>query len=311
MVVKFEKRSNPNMYEGAIHVITKAVNVLRKPAVMMIVLGFLLVYSAALALSGGGGSFSDHYASDSDYDSDGDDCLWTKGFFVTLFILISFLILVALFGANGCTSVMKLQVCLFGSTKSLQKDLNWIAESADTSGPQGWNYILKETANTLLQCPDWCIAAHSSVDVKISSTEGKTLFEKLSIEEREKFDKETLVDLDNTKRNNTSRQSDNEVSSDYIVVTVLVVAKGTHMLPSVKSGAELKEALEKLYLISTEQTTAVQVLWAPQEENDTLSEQELHEKYPLLSVLSKSHAHDPENVSDICGPKSWPKEDTW
>lgn len=114
---KFEKRSNPNTYERAAQVIAKALKVVRKPAMMVKVLWFLLVYAsprAALALSGGamggGGSFSDHYASDSDDDSDGDYCLSTMGFFVALFILISISILVALSGAHEYTSVMKLQV---------------------------------------------------------------------------------------------------------------------------------------------------------------------------------------------------------
>ncbi|RWW28084.1 hypothetical protein BHE74_00013768 [Ensete ventricosum] len=105
--------------------------------------------------------------------------------------------------ATQKTSVIKLQVQanpflwysyvgLLGIARSFQKDLDQIAEAADTSTPEGLNYILTETTLALLRRPDCCISAYSS---------------------------------------------------------------------------------------------AVEVLWTPQNENDTLSERELLEDYPLLRPL--------------------------
>ncbi|MCH86815.1 hypothetical protein A2U01_0007675, partial [Trifolium medium] len=54
---------------------------------------------------------------------------------------------------------------------SLQRDLNRIAEVADTSSPKGWSYVLsvrihveddEETTLALLQHPDYCISGYSS-----------------------------------------------------------------------------------------------------------------------------------------------------
>lgn len=101
-----------------------------------------------------------------------------------------------------------------------------------------------------------------------------------------------------------------------------MAAEGVHKLPLINGGRELKEALQKLgsipsskilvrsilspifasylqlYSVSALETRtswsnnlfsysmqAVEVLWTPQNENDTLSERELLEDYPLLRPL--------------------------
>ncbi|KAH7665690.1 hypothetical protein IHE45_13G048900 [Dioscorea alata] len=187
--------------------------------------------------------------------------------------------------ATQKTTVLKLQVGLLGMARSLQKDLNQIAETADTSTPEGLNFVLTETALALLRQPDCCISAHSSVDVRRSIEDGEKRFNQLSIEERGKFDEETLVNVNNIKRQRTSSQRPSVFSNEYIVITILVAAEGVHKLPIINSSSDLKEALQKLGSISSSKTLAVEVLWTPQNENDTLSEQELLEDYPLLRPL--------------------------
>jgi uncharacterized membrane protein len=74
---------------------------------------------------------------------------------------------------------------------------------------------------------------------------------------------------------------------DFLIwqVTILVAAEGEHKLPTIKTLADLKEALQKLGSIPADSIQAVEVLWTPQDENDTLSECELLHKYPLLRSL--------------------------
>ncbi|KAF5194575.1 myelin-associated oligodendrocyte basic protein [Thalictrum thalictroides] len=183
------------------------------------------------------------------------------------------------------TTVVKLQVGLLGMARSLQRDLDRIAEVADTSTPEGLNYVLTETALALLRQPDFCISGYSSVDVKRSIEDGEKRFNQLSIEERGKFDEETLVNVNNIKRKGTRSQKYNGFSNEYIVITILVAAEGVIKLPVINSSADLKEALQKLGSIPSRKTMAVEVLWTPQNENDTLSERELLEDYPLLRPL--------------------------
>ncbi|XP_027349783.1 uncharacterized protein LOC113861272 [Abrus precatorius] len=183
------------------------------------------------------------------------------------------------------TTVLKLQVGLLGMGRSLQRDLNRIAEVADTSTSEGLNYVLTETTLALLRHPDYCISAYSSVDIKRGMEDGEKRFNQLSIEERGKFDEETLVNVNNIKRQSTRSQRANGFSNEYIVITILAAAEGEHKLPSINGSRDLKEALQKLGSIPSSKLLAVEVLWTPQNENDTLSERELLEDYPLLRPL--------------------------
>eukprot|EP00252_Welwitschia_mirabilis_P016204 TRINITY_DN35777_c0_g1_i1.p1 TRINITY_DN35777_c0_g1~~TRINITY_DN35777_c0_g1_i1.p1 ORF type:complete len:403 (+),score=79.49 TRINITY_DN35777_c0_g1_i1:273-1481(+) len=190
-----------------------------------------------------------------------------------------------LFVSSPKTSVLKLQVGLLGLARSLQRDLERIAESSDTSVPEGLNYVLTETVLALLRHPDYCISGYSLVSMKRSIEDGEKRFNQLSIEERGKFDEETLVNVNNMRKQiNPSRRSD-VFNNEYIVVTILVAAEGEHSLPIINSSADLMEALRKLGSIPSHQTLAVEVLWTPQNESDALSERELLQDYPLLRPL--------------------------
>jgi uncharacterized membrane protein len=68
-------------------------------------------------------------------------------------------------------------------------------------------------------------------------------------------------------------------------VTILVTAEGEYKLPTINSNTDLKDALRKLGSIPVDAIQAVEVLWTPQDENDTLSERELLRDYPFLRSL--------------------------
>ncbi|KAK8329827.1 hypothetical protein V6Z11_A11G353100 [Gossypium hirsutum] len=183
------------------------------------------------------------------------------------------------------TSVLKLQVGLLGTGRSLQRDLNRIAEVADTSTAEGLGFVLTETSLALLHHPDYCISGYSYVDVKRSMNEGEKRFNQLSIEEHGKFDEETLVNVSNIRRLSTTFQKASGFNNEYIVITILVAAEGVHKLPLINGSGDLAVALQKLASIPTSKILAVEVLWTPQNENGTLSERELLEDYPLLRPL--------------------------
>ncbi|XP_015875505.2 uncharacterized protein LOC107412274 isoform X2 [Ziziphus jujuba] len=216
----------------------------------------------------------------------------SRSFFMFLMVLAAFALVYRFLSnkfhgsvvtATEKTSVvLKLQVGLSGRARQLQRELNRIADIADTSSPKGLSYVLTETTVALLQHPDDCISGYSAVDLKRSMEDCEERFDQLSVEERGKFDEETLVNVNNIKRQRTSSQGDSGFSNEYIVITILVAAKGVHKLPVIRGSENLKEALQKLGSIPSSRILAVEVLWTPQNENDCLSEQELLEDYPLL-----------------------------
>ncbi|KAG2262339.1 hypothetical protein Bca52824_069418 [Brassica carinata] len=183
------------------------------------------------------------------------------------------------------TSVIKLQVGLLGLGRTLQQDFNRLAQNADTSTSEGLTYVLTEAILALLRHPDYCISCYSSVDVRRSIEDGEKRFNQLSIEERGKFDEETLVNVNSIKRQSSKIRTASGFSNEYIVVTILVAAEGVHKLQPINGTVDLKEALQKIGSIPKNKIMAVEVLWTPQNEKDTLSERELLEDYPLLRPL--------------------------
>ena len=67
----------------------------------------------------------------------------------------------------------------------------------------------------MCECVWWYIL---KVDVKRSIDDGEKRFNQLSIEERGKFDEETLVNVNNIKRQSTTSQRASGFSNEYIVV---------------------------------------------------------------------------------------------
>lgn len=64
------------------------------------------------------------------------------------------------------------------------------------------------------------VVSAMQVDVKRSMEEGENRFNQLSIEERGKFDEETLVNVNNIKRKSSMSQRANGFSNEYIVVSM-------------------------------------------------------------------------------------------
>eukprot|EP00271_Cylindrocystis_brebissonii_P010096 TRINITY_DN26194_c0_g1_i1.p1 TRINITY_DN26194_c0_g1~~TRINITY_DN26194_c0_g1_i1.p1 ORF type:complete len:409 (+),score=82.95 TRINITY_DN26194_c0_g1_i1:161-1387(+) len=186
--------------------------------------------------------------------------------------------------ATETTSVVRLQVGLLGMARSLQQDLDRLADSADTSSPDGLHMLLTETVLSLLRQPAYCVYGRSSSSVT-DYEEGESLFNQQVMEERSKFARETLVNVDSMQRRMTRAPAAERFTSEFIVVTVVVAAEGRVELPPVNSVAELQQALTKLGSIRADQIQAVEILWTPQDVDDTLSAKEVIEDYPLLRPL--------------------------
>ncbi|KAM5553889.1 hypothetical protein ABKV19_025896 [Rosa sericea] len=289
----------------------------RNPAMAAMLLGLLLLMhgpTSALALSGGavgGGSFSSGGSSSSSSSSSSSrsssryynsgngssssssssmNFIWIIiGFIAAAIAFIAFVFVIVRCCKNKgekcssfSTSVLKLQVGLLGSAPTLQTDLNRIAETADTSTSQGWSNVVAGATISLLQNLDYCISGYSSVALKQTIQDAEKYLNQLSITERAICDKETLVNVNNIKVRSSTSKAATGSQSEYIAVTILVATRGLYKLPTVDDSSTLKQALQNLKSIPSNKILSVQVLWAPQEEDDNLPPQQLLNKYPLL-----------------------------
>lgn len=64
-----------------------------------------------------------------------------------------------------------------------------------------------------------------------------------------------------------------------------MAAEGDLKVPTLRNAEDLQQALTTLGSVPVDQLQAVEILWTPQDANDTLSEQELLRDYPALTAL--------------------------
>jgi uncharacterized membrane protein len=187
---------------------------------------------------------------------------------------------------NEQISVAQVQVGLLSQGRYLQTELNKLALTADTESDQGRAQVLQEASLALLRHPEyWAYSHTSSQKVGLQLAEAK--FNQLSLAERSKFSEETLVNVNNQLRQATENRilTGEETRSEYIVATILVGVQGTLELPKINSSNDLRQALRQIGSIGSDRLLAMEILWTPQANGDTLTSDDLMAEYPDLIVL--------------------------
>ncbi|WP_414526510.1 DUF1517 domain-containing protein [Nodularia chucula] len=201
------------------------------------------------------------------------------------------------YSSNPSVSVTRLQVGLLAQARGLQSELNKIAESADTNSPQGRAEILQEASLALLRHPEyWVYAGGGTEQVKLTGAESQ--FNRLSLAERSKFSEETLSNVNNQLKAALNQDAlptaddiDNptrlisEGPGEYLIVTLLAATLGKMQIPEINSADDLRQALRLIGGMSGEQLLAIEVLWTPQAEGDTLTTDDILAEYPDLKLV--------------------------
>ena len=201
-----------------------------------------------------------------------------------------------MFGGDGiqlggdAIAVVKVQIGLLGMARDLQLDLEKIADKADTSTTEGLHYVLEETVLALLRNPEYCVYGYATSASARGPEEAEDTFNEFSMDERGKLAEETLVNVNSRKRSSSSitaagKDGEDGGINEYILVTIIAACDGGLKLPAVTDSAELRTALKRVGAIRADALQAVEVIWTPQEEGDTLTEEELLADYPTLNVL--------------------------
>lgn len=191
--------------------------------------------------------------------------------------------------ANPAVTVNKIQVGLLAEARGLKADLDRIAQTGNTASSTGLAKVLQETNLALLRHPEyWVYASAESEQTRLVSAEAK--FNHLALTERSKFQAETLSNVkqqiqDNNGTLTKTADALTQAPGEYIVVTLVVAAQGKQKLPDIKSDQDLRQALNQVGSVSSEQLLALEVLWTPQAESDTLSADDLVAAYPHLKII--------------------------
>ncbi|MGF1601102.1 MAG: DUF1517 domain-containing protein [Thermosynechococcaceae cyanobacterium] len=187
---------------------------------------------------------------------------------------------------NPPVTISQVQVGLLAEARSLQPELDRIAQSANTGSSAGLAKVLQETTLALLRNPEyWAYATAESEPTRLATAEAA--FNNLVLTERSKFQSETLSNVRSElqQKEQTDAIVKSDAPSEYIVVTLLVASQGQLSLPPLKSEEDLRQALNKLGAVSSEDLIALEALWTPQATGDTLTSDDLVSAYPDLKLI--------------------------
>lgn len=187
-------------------------------------------------------------------------------------------------------SVVKLQVGLLAEAKTLQEDLNRIAQKANTASSAGLAQALQETTLSLLRHPEyWAYAGGESKQSAMLAAESE--FNRMILSERSKFLGESVSNVSGQLKQGNATLTVNpagelvQQSGEYIVVTLLVGAEGKVELPAINSATDLRRALSTLGAVSSDRLLTLEVLWQPGSTDGVLTSDDMVEYYPKLKLV--------------------------
>jgi uncharacterized membrane protein len=187
---------------------------------------------------------------------------------------------------EGPVTMAQVQVGLLASARDLQSDLRRLAAAADTSSSVGLQRVLQDTTLALLRNPElWVYANVETGEVRFAQAE--STFNRLSMQERSKLRQEITTNVSGQRLNGggpvVAGRSD--AASDYLVVTLLVASRRRLQLTAAGNAEQLRDSLQRLGSVGADDLLALEVIWQPEGEGESLSSAELVTQYPDLQHL--------------------------
>jgi uncharacterized membrane protein len=187
---------------------------------------------------------------------------------------------------DGPVTMAQLQVGLLASARDLQDDLRRLAASADTGSSAGLQRVLQETTLALLRNPElWVYGNVETGEVRFAQAE--STFNRLSMQERSKLRQELTTNVSGQRLSAAGRVAagSSDAASDYLVVTLLVASRRRLQLPAAGTADQLRDSLQRLGSVAADDLLALEVIWQPEGEGESLSAAELVTQYPSLQHL--------------------------
>ena len=184
-------------------------------------------------------------------------------------------------------SLIQFQIGLLASAREIQIKLRDLASSSDTTTASGLQRILQDTTLSLLRQPElWVYSNIETGSVPFPAAE--STFNRISITERSKLKAEITSNYSgqiSRSAKNESNPGDSDATNEYIAITILVATKKDLRLKNSANNEFITEALRILGSISSNDLIALEIIWQPEGEGETLREEELILQYPNLKHL--------------------------
>lgn len=86
-------------------------------------------------------------------------------------------------------------------------------------------------------------------------------------------------------RDGVRRQEGQSQGGEFFVVSLILVARPWRPPPYLRDGVGLQKLLEQLAIFATDDYVALEVVWSPDQQRDTLSRDDLGTRYPCLHSI--------------------------
>ncbi|MFT3698532.1 MAG: DUF1517 domain-containing protein [Kofleriaceae bacterium] len=174
------------------------------------------------------------------------------------------------------------------SRKFVQTELARIAKIADTATDQGRVTLVREVALMLRRLRDaWVYGGAVNEPMRAMGSQ-KDVFDRWVNDARARFREETVRNEQGVQTATAPSQYTprTDEGAGLILVSIIIAARRElFTVRQIGSGDDLRQALEGVGTLDTNNLVAVEIVWQPSEDADRMSSMELEAKYPPPMVV--------------------------
>lgn len=173
------------------------------------------------------------------------------------------------------------------SRAQVQDTLKRLAETGDTSSPQGLANLLRESVLALRRSEmGWLYVARENLG-SFAPQQAEQRFQQLATQMRASFRHEVVRAASGGVHSEDApemRAHPNEGQGTVVVHLIVVARRPLHMSPQPDAG-QIRAALDARAALTADQLVALEVVWSPAAENDRMSTAELEQNYPDMKLI--------------------------
>ncbi len=177
-----------------------------------------------------------------------------------------------------------------GARARVQGAMRAIAERGDTSGPDGLVRMLREAIDVLRGAEAEWILGGAQNHLAMPPAEAEPKFALAAHTARSRFEHELIRNYGGATTKEAAPAVAPDASSDAVVVVTIVVASRAELadIANVRDRAELDRALSALASLDPRDFVAMEVIWSPADERETVSAAAIERRYPELVRLGRA-----------------------
>jgi uncharacterized membrane protein len=194
------------------------------------------------------------------------------------------------------TSVIQMSVALEvpdrDDPSSILSILAKLANTARTDSRVGMQNLTSQVALELLRRRSSIVSASSSYNHFEDYTRAGREFQSLSVQERSKFEKETVskyggVDYGARNNNAPATTTGTDKATMAVVTLVMAIDGDSTKIPKINSISDVEDALRRIAsdVKVDDCLQCSEILWTPEERSETVSLRELVADYPELRAV--------------------------